>query len=223
MDGSAVFVSPPACWAPGLATPDDWHLWAANKKQIERTNSAPVLEYTDPLFRRRLSQLCRMTIEVVHDQLELSSCGDIKQIFVSCRGEINREFTINRQLISEGLILPAAFSLSVFNAPVGLASLAFKLKSGYSVIFPSRGNFRSALEAAGAPVLSGHEKQILFVYGDELVPEDYGDLRPKDNDPFAFAVVISSEKKSEYSELKLDSKTATTPSAFLKTLLRTGN
>ena len=108
------------------------------------------------------------------------------------------------------MILPAAFSLSVFNTPISSATLAFGLKGGYSVIYPSKNNFADALKTAVAPVLAGTEKEIILVYADELVPEVYGDKRPAENIPLAFAGIISSEKKENclsfddiFSSLKL--------------------
>ena len=198
MKRQSVYLSHITAWAPGIVTESDWKNWTAGSKAIEPVKDAPKLEYTDPLFRRRLSQLSRMTIQVVHDELEKSRCKkDIKLIYISTRGEIEREFTINESIISENMILPAAFSLSVFNAPVALASLAFGLKGGYSVIFPSKGNFRDAFAGACAPVLSEEEQKVMLIYADELVPEAYGCLRPKENVPLAFAAILSAGKTDE--------------------------
>ncbi|MEE3313933.1 MAG: beta-ketoacyl synthase chain length factor [Treponema sp.] len=213
-----IFFSEPSCWAPGLISLDDWTLWSRGEKSIEKSSASPSIDFTPPLFRRRLSQLCKMTVHVVHDAVEKNACADLKQVFISKRGEINREFTINRTLIQEEMILPAAFSLSVFNAPIALAAIACNLKSGYTTIFPSKGDFHSALLAAAAPVLSGEESKVLLVYGDELVPDDYGTLRPEDNFPLAFATVLSAGEDSVCSK-KIPLQEKMTPEDFLRTLL----
>lgn len=162
----------------------------------ENPSEAPKLEFTDPLFRRRLSQISKMTVQVVHDLVEKNPVDDdTKLVFVSLRGEIKREFTINELLIEDGSILPASFSLSVFNTPVALATLALKLHGGYSVIYPSKNDFSDAFKMAVSPVLAGTEKEIILVYADELVPEEYGDKRPSENVPLAFACRVSLEKK----------------------------
>lgn len=209
-------------WAPGLS--DDtksWQDWANNKCQIEQIKESPKLEYTDPLFRRRLSQITKMTVHVVHNLLEKSSINkDTKIVYVSLRGEIEREFFINKTLIEDGMILPAAFSLSVFNTPISSATLAFGLKGGYSVIFPSKNNFADAFKTAVAPILANTEKEIIFVYSDELVPEMYGDKRPKENIPLAFACVISSEKKTNCIAFEDFSNVSKSPVEFLKYLYK---
>lgn len=216
------YLSNVTAWAPGLN--DDtslWEKWANDEAQIEQIKESPKLEYTDPLFRRRLSQITKMTVHVVHNLLEKSHVNpETKIVFISLRGEIEREFTINKGLIEDGMILPAAFSLSVFNTPISSATLAFGLKGGYSVIYPSKNNFADALKTAVAPVLAGTEKEIILVYADELVPEVYGDKRPAENIPLAFAGIISSEKTENCLSFDDFSNISKSPVEFLKYVLK---
>lgn len=165
------------------------HTWNASP---ENPKEKPKLEFADPLFKRRLSQITRMTIQVVHDLIEeVPEAAEFKQVFVSFRGEIEREFTINRGIIEDSEILPAGFSLSVFNTPIAAASLSLGLKAGYSVIYPSKSNFKDGLLGAAAPVLSGSEEKIILVYADEYVPDEYGALQPENNRGKAFACILS--------------------------------
>jgi len=225
----AIYASLPVCWAPGMQTEQDWKDFAEGKKQISLTNESPKLEFTPPLFRRRLGQLCRMTVQVVHDSIEKFKCDDIPILFSSVYGEINREFTIDRSVITEGNVMPAAFSLSTFNAPVALATLQCKLKAGYEVIFPSKGNFSYCAQAAEAAVFGGRKKRILFVYGDELFPEEYNTIQsvkdgniPIPNIPFAFSVLLGITPPDNCTYNKFSSKdfcSKNTPIDFLKMLL----
>ncbi len=217
LNGKELFISDFSFWAPGLC--DDiqkWRDWSKGEIQIELSKDAPKLEYTDPLFRRRLSQISKMTVHVVHNLLESTGISpDTKLIFISMRGEIEREFTINRTLINDGMILPAAFSLSVFNTPVALATLAFKMKGGYTTVFPSGNDFSAAFVNAAAPVLAGTEKQLILVYADELVPAEYGNLAPENSFPLAFAAVIKSEESGNSKKVDLDG-IPSVPYEFLK-------
>lgn len=216
---SGIFVSKPVMWAPGVEdNSEKWEKWLKGEGRIEKSTSAPKLEYTDPLFRRRLSQISKMTIHVVHELLEKEGFDkDTKLVFVSLRGEIAREFSINKGIISENMILPAGFSLSVFNTPIALATIAFGLTGGYSAVYPSKGDFSSALKNALAPVLCGDEEKIVLVYADEFVPECYG----VDSTPLAFAAVVSAEKTE--TSVKIDDfESIKSPDAFLKRLLEAG-
>lgn len=192
------FISEPIIYAPGLETQNDVLLWAENKKQISLKKTSPSLNYTDPLFRRRLSQLSKMTVDVVHSLVEKSKLDlNTKIVFASFRGELEREFKINKSIIEDKMILPASFSLSVFNAPIALATIACKLKGGYSCVFPSYDNFYNGLACGLSPILSGKEDKILFVYADELIPVEYSDFAPADKKPpLAFSVILSNNLQS---------------------------
>lgn len=224
-----IYASCPVCWAPGMQTEEDWKNFAQGKKDIERTSEAPKLEFTTPLFRRRLGQLCRMTVQVVHDSIERFGLKDLPILFTSVYGEINREFTIDRSVITEGSVMPAAFSLSTFNAPIALATLQCGIKSGYEVVFPSKGNFSYALQAAEASVFGGKNDRILFVYGDELFPKEYDSIKSVKegnihipNIPLAFALVIGNSPLENCSGAKFNSADFTsksTPIDFFKMLL----
>lgn len=216
------YLSNITAWAPGLSDDEKlWSDWADDKIQIEQIKESPKLEYTDPLFRRRLSQITKMTVHVVHNLLEKSHVNkDTKLVFISLRGEIEREFTINKGLIEDGMILPAGFSLSVFNTPISSATLAFGMKGGYSVVYPSKNNFADAFKLAVSPVLAGTEKELILVYADELVPEQYGDKRPAENIPMAFACLLSAEKKENCVIFEDFSNITNSPADFLRYIIK---
>jgi hypothetical protein len=172
-----------------MESPEDWREWARGNREIAKTGESPGLEYTEPLFRRRLSQISRMTVEVVHDLLPPGA--PVRLFFLSFRGELTRQLSINRMLTEGGGIPPAAFSLSVFNAPPALAAIALGLTAGYSALYPPEGDFSSALAAAAAPVLSGALPELALVYADELVPEAYRPLFSGNPEPLAFGALLS--------------------------------
>ena len=188
----ALALSNLCAWAPGISSSDEWQKWARGEMQIAHTKDAPKLLYTDMLFRRRLSQISKMTVEVVHNVIEkFPEAHDLKQVFISCRGELAREFQISKMLVEDHAILPAPFSLSVFNTPIALTTIALKLHAGSTAIYPSKENFCAAFQGAAAPILSGTEKKIILVYADELVPEEYNEIEPTMHEVLAFAAVLS--------------------------------
>lgn len=191
------------------------HFYIADSNQKD---SCPKLEFTSPLFRRRLSQLTKMTVQVIHDLIEEYSLSDVKQIFISNRGELKREFSINEELIKDSEIRPASFSLSVFNTAIAQTTLALKLKAGYSVIFPSQNNFYDALQASFAPILCGDEKSLLVCYADECIPDEYTSLTEEKNQAMAFAFYISLEKKEGYKEIEISSLKDISPLELLEKL-----
>ncbi|EID86104.1 hypothetical protein MSI_00600 [Treponema sp. JC4] len=222
-----IYISKPFCWAPGVTSAEEWQEWKNGSRSILKTTEAPAISFTPPLFRRRLSQLCKMVIQAVHDIIEESGCGDIKQTFVSTYGDIKRQLDVSRQTLIDKEILPASFSYSVFNAPIGLASLACKLKSGYSVLFPAENQFKDAFLTAAAPLLCGDEEAQIFVFGNELIPEEYSGHFPAKtadgtdlNEPFVFAAVISGKKSQTCGrEINLEKSDLSSAQALLREIL----
>lgn len=192
------FISKPFLVAPGLETDEDWLSWSNGSKEILNEKTSPSLSYTDPLFRRRLSQLSKMTIEAVHKLVEFyPAAQNLKTVFTSFRGEIDREFKISKSIVEDQMILPATFSLSVFNAPIALASMANQLKAGYNTIFSTKDNFNDSVASAAVSVLSEVQDKLIFVYADEMIPADYEKVAPKDKPPLCFATIISKEQIPE--------------------------
>jgi hypothetical protein len=208
-----------SAWAPGVETGEAWQEWAAGSRLIEKSAEKPDISFTSPLFRRRLSQISRMTVRVIHDLLEASqpSAGsDMKVCFLSFRGEVNQQYKINKQLIEEGEILPAAFSLSTFNVPPALASIALGLHAGYTALYPANDSFETGLITAQAQGLT-LGRDIIFVYADELVPTEYESLISPSPEPLAFACVLSTDEAGRGVPLaELDKGS---PTDFLRSLI----
>jgi len=161
----------------------------------DKSGESPALSWLPPVERRRLSQLCRMTVHVIHEVLPLKP--ETKIMFVSLRGEVCRQFKIYETLFDSAEVLPAAFSRSVFNAAVAQAAIACGLRGGYSALYPK--NFYDALCAASAPLLCGDENETLLVYADEQCPAEYSRIAPAYPAPLAFAVPLSANGSRDFS------------------------
>ena len=214
-----------SAWAPGINSSDEWYEWAAGKREIESSGKSPDIAFTDPIFRRRLSQISKMTIQVVHDILPVEE--GTKLFFISFRGELARQYQTNRMLIEENSLMPAAFSLSVFNAPAALATMAFGLKGGYCATYPGNGSFTAGLAAAEAALLYGDGKEIVFIYADEEVLENYREVCGEYSPPLAFALLLSKDPCSTTDKpdrvlLSSLKEAVDNPHGFLKQLLAIG-
>jgi hypothetical protein len=225
-----------SAWAADIGSTGEWKEWAAGTRVVPPLEGAPSLEgvpskegrapeiaFTDSLFRRRLSQISKMTIQVVHDLLPLDEA--IKIIFLSFRGELARQYKINKMVIEDKAIMPAAFSLSVFNAPIALASIALGLKGGYTAIYPGGKSFATGLAAAEAALFSGAD-ELLFVYADEEIPLEYRCLshNPAANEagihPLAFAILLTRKARPNSVSLSSVTKCQTfSPKEFLRQII----
>jgi hypothetical protein len=168
-----------------------------------------------------------MTVQVVHDLLPVGE--DTKMFFVSFRGELSRQYQINKMLIEEKALMPAAFSLSVFNAPAALASIAFGLKGGYSALYPGNNSFATALAAAEAFLFGAfpsEARELIFIYADEEAPPEYRCFFRECPPALAFALLLSQEPQPlsvPLSSLKEgDAGSESGPPDFLRRLLLCG-
>jgi len=217
MTGSEAFISRISAWAPGIVTKTDWHEWALGKREVSLSDKGPELSFTDSMFRRRLSQISKMTIQVVHDLMPFRD--DAKIIFSSFRGELSRQFQINKMLIEEKTLSPAVFSLSVFNAPIALAAMALGLKGGYSAVYTSETSFSAALKTAEAALFCGLSDELIFVYADEKAQREYECFFNKVTPAVSFALLLS--KVSSPGSIPFTSTTESHVD-FLKQLFLTG-
>jgi len=209
-----------SAWACGIENACEWRQWAEGTREMIYSDKSPDILYTDSMFRRRLSQISKMTIQVVHDLLPLDE--NIKMFFLSFRGEVSKQLKINRMVLEEKSLMPAVFSLSVFNAPAALASIAFGLKGGYSALYPGNNSFSSGFAAVKAALLGGTAEKIVFVYADEEIPQEYKNIIADNTQPFAFAVILSrfpGHSSVSLSSISPDKNESETPQGFLRNLI----
>ena len=213
---SEIYIKRFSAWAPGIENHPEWDEWAHDKRDILSEAASPKINYTDSNFRRRLSQISKMTIQVIHDLLPFND--ETKLLFFSFRGELSREYQIFKMLTEEGAISPSAFSLSGFNTPVALASIAFGLKGGYSALYPANNSFSSCIKAAQASLLSGKTDELVLIYADEKIPAESLSFFNEEYSPLAFALLLSREYQNQFTPISL-LNTEDNPAAFLKKLL----
>ena len=161
----------------------------------------PKLAFVPMLFRRRLSDITRMVLSVVHDVSD--GLPPVPMTFASEFGEIRRQFEISTGILDSGEVSPAKFSQSVFNTPVAAASIVEKNRAGYRAVFAGRRSFENGLREAIAPILSGRETERIFVFADERIPSEYAPIAPVPNPVCALALRISSEASDAVCELDL--------------------
>jgi len=213
-----MYITRMSAWAPGIENQNEWDEWASGRRSISAEIKAPELKFTDSNFRRRLSLISKMTIQVVHDLLPLPE--NTKILFASFRGELGREYQLFKMLSEEGEISPAAFSLSGFNTPVALASIAFGLKGGYSALYPAHNSFVNCIAAAQAALASGTADELVLMYADEHIPPECKSFFKKCPEAAAFGFILSkNETGSSIPLSSLNAQEKTDPLDYLKQLL----
>jgi hypothetical protein len=162
-----------------------WSFWSPGKG----SSDSPPLSFVSPMLKRRLSQLSRMAMHVIHEVSQ--GRQDVKITFSSEYGEIAQQLKISEEILESGKVSPAKFSNSVFNTPVAVATIAEKNTAGYSAISAGKNSFYYGLCECIAALRSGMDKERIFVNGDELIPELYQVLSGGANTPFILALFLT--------------------------------
>ena len=161
----------------------------------------PDVKFVPMLTRRRLSLLSKMVV-FVNDAVskDLPPC---KVTFASQYGEISQQLKISDTLLQTGNVSPAHFSLSVFNASIANGTILEKNTAGYSAVFSGKDAFRYGLADCVAALESGSEKERIFIFADEKIPETYAPVAGVSypNAYCALALRLSVEKNEGSIEL----------------------
>ena len=106
--------------APLIAPIARWSVWESSVSP-EGSLASPDVSFVEPLLRRRLSSLTRMTLRVAYDCAH--DIPGVRFVYASRHGELARTTTMLEALANKAALSPAVFSMSVLNASTGLFSM----------------------------------------------------------------------------------------------------
>ena len=167
----------------------------------------PDVSFVPMLTRRRLSYVSRMVV-LVSDQVSRDKNGNkldpCKVTFASQFGEITQQLKISEALIDTGMVSPAHFSLSVFNASVANASILESNTTGYSAVFSGKDAFSTGLTDCLAALDIEEADSRTFIFADELIPETYAPVAgvPYPNAVCAVALRLTKDESKADPSLK---------------------
>jgi hypothetical protein len=167
----------------------------------------PDVSFVPMLTRRRLSYVSRMVV-LVSDQISRDKNGNklppCKVTFSSQFGEITQQLKISETLIDTGMVSPAHFSLSVFNASVANATILESNTTGYSAVFSGKDAFATGLTDCLAALDIEETDSRTFIFADELIPETYAPVAgvPYPNAVCAVALRLTKDESKADPALK---------------------
>lgn len=150
-----------AAWELPLAA---WAEWPG-----ETGTELPKLDFVDPMLRRRLSALSRISLWAAQQCAQ--DLGNVRMIYASQHGEIVRTTEMLEALVAGEPLSPAAFSMSVLNASIGLYSIIRGNTAPATAIAAGDETFGYALLEAYGQLRSNPGQAVLLIYADETVPE----------------------------------------------------
>jgi len=149
-----------------------WMAWDAHPQR----NAAPPssdLDFVEPLLRRRLSPLARMSLKVAHDCVR--DLASVRMVYASRHGELNRTTEMLQDLAAGEPVSPASFSTSVLNASAGLFSIARQDRAPSTAVSAGEESFGFGLLEACLQLADRPQDPVLLVFADEPIPDIYGE------------------------------------------------
>jgi hypothetical protein len=136
----------------------------------------PDVAFVDRAQRRRLSPLARACF---HCARRVAPSGDARLVFASRHGEAERTLAILRDLAQEVEVSPTLFSMSVHNSVPGLWSILTGDRAPFCAVAAGPGSFGWGLVEALAAYGADPSGPVLYVYGDDRLPDPWAEPTPR--------------------------------------------
>ncbi len=195
-----------SAWAPGRATPAAWRQWLADGV-IDAGSAVPDVRFVEPMLRRRLSRLSRLSLAVAHDCLA-GEDGTPERVgalvFASRHGELHTTVQLLEQLAVGEALSPMAFALSVHNTAAGLHALAAQDRSPSLAV--AAGADTLAMALIEAALQAGECRQpVLLVYAEENLPMPFGNDASQ-HDGLALALLLTPPATGDAMQVRLEAR-----------------
>ena len=143
---------------------------------LEVASGPPDIGFVPPLLRRRLSPLGR---GLLHGAGRVAGdLPEVRSVFASQHGDVARTLPILRDLAHGLEASPTQFSMSVHNASAGIWSIVREDRSASTSVAAGYETFGWGLLEAFALHQAHGGAPILFLYGDDPLPELLTEFEP---------------------------------------------
>jgi hypothetical protein len=181
-----------AAWSPGLETDEQWAKWSLEPRPLER-EGRPELAFVPPLLRRRCDQLSRMMLFVAHACCPAELLPEVNTVFASRHGAFGTMVEMLDELAEQRPLSPAAFSHSVHNTQAGLFSIWARNERGSSSVAAGAATFGHGLLEALGMLRAEPDRPVLYVCGDEAIPEPVRAICDHDQGAYALALLLAAQ------------------------------
>jgi len=202
-----------AAWSPGLETAEQWAKWAHEPRALER-EGRPELLFVPPLMRRRCDQLSRMMLWAAHACCPAELLPEVNAVFASRHGAFGTMVGMLEELAGQRTLSPAAFSHSVHNTQAGLFSIWARNPRVSSSVAAGAATFGHGLLEALGILHAEPDRPVLYVCGDEAIPEPVRGICDHDQGAFALALLLTTHGEGAPLDFALDTSSDARPLAY---------
>lgn len=149
-----------------------WAIWDTAARAPAAPSPAD-LAFVDPLLRRRLSLQAKIALVVANECTH--DMPHARVVYASRHGELSRTTDMLENLAHGEAVSPAAFSMSVLNANVGLLSILQRNTAPSTAISATACSFGYGLLEAAMQLAEHPDQPVLLLYADEPIPAIYAE------------------------------------------------
>ena len=156
---------------------------------LRAVSGPPDTAFIGPLLRRRLSSLGRGMLHCAGHAA--ADVPELRSVFASQHGEPSRTLPMLEDMATDQEISPTQFSMNVHNAVAGIWSIARQDRSACTAIGAGQASFGWGLLEAFSLHRAHGEAPVLFVYGDDRLPDLLTAFEPLQAPLHALAFLIA--------------------------------
>jgi len=182
-----------AAWANGVEGESGWRAWA-RRPQAPIPGAPPDVSFLPALQRRRCDALARAMLYVAHECCPDESIASIPTVFASRHGPIATTVTMLRDLAESRPLSPTRFSHSVHNTQAGLFSIWSGNRMPSASVSARQESFVQGYVEALCMLHRSDANRVLFVTGDEPIPEEFAALHDEGAGGYAVALLLSRDE-----------------------------
>lgn len=192
-----------AAWASGVEGEAAWRAWAQRPTAPSR-GDPPDVSFMPALQRRRCDALARSMLYVARACSADASAAAIPAVFASRHGPVTTTVAMLREMAAQRPLSPTRFSHSVHNTQAGLFSIWSGNHSPSASISARHETFVQGYLEALCMLHRSAAGRVLFVTGDEPIPEELAALHDEGAGGYAVALLLS---RGEGDTIRLDRRT----------------
>lgn len=184
-----------SAWSSEIGGPSNW---GAQKDHEENSGQifSPDVSLIPAIKRRRMSVLSKIAISTALDCLNKSNNTKNESlsplcVFASQHGELERGMKILSSMVNVQEISPTDFSLSVHNTPLGLFSILTNNSQAATSIAAGGDTFAYGLLEACMQLEATPERQVLYLYFDQPLPEVIREFDKSKLESICIALLLS--------------------------------
>jgi len=175
--------------APGLSDEVTWRSWAAAPAPL-RGDVRPDVSFLPAMQRRRCDTLSRTMLAAVNACCDEPQRASALSVFASRHGSFATTVEMLESLARRQPLSPTNFSHSVHNTQAGLFSIWSGNQQVAQSLAARNETFQQGFLEAVCLLDRAGERPVLFVTGDEALPEPVAGLSDDPHPPYAVALLL---------------------------------